>query len=365
MKKIGYLFLLCSSILLGGNGLFSQSNGKLSLATDSLQLFINQESIIAEQFEKFSSDIDRKKRELQSIDSIKWENIFAGYADSIIYFDLKDVLLKLNWNQTTLNNILGAVNQLQDSLIEYRSRLLNIRSNILKVIESISGSGIIKVNNIAYRFFITDPKLHTVKFNWKNANDKNFSSIGNVLAEYNNRKNKVLMMTNGGMYTPNHAPEGLYIENKKMLEKIDTLTKENLNFYLKPNGVFWIDTLNNPHIDTTEAFQVKLKKTPKLVLNATQSGPMAVIKGKIHRKFKKGSNNLNIRSGVGVLNNRMIFIISNSKCNFYDFASVFLNYFGCKDALYLDGAISLMYLSDISPNETGGDFGPIISVIEK
>jgi uncharacterized protein YigE (DUF2233 family) len=87
-----------------------------------------------------------------------------------------------------------------------------------------------------------------------------------------------------------------------------------------------------------------------------------LIDGKIHPAFKDGSLNLNIRNGVGILpGNKILFAMSKWPVNFYDFAEYFKSQ-GCKDALYLDGAISRTYLPEKNWSQTGGDFGVIIGV---
>jgi uncharacterized protein YigE (DUF2233 family) len=89
------------------------------------------------------------------------------------------------------------------------------------------------------------------------------------------------------------------------------------------------------------------------------------VNGDINPNFKKGSTNVNIRSGVGYMSSsKVVFIISNEEINFYDFAKVFKDCFGCTDALYLDGAISQMYLPEIGRYDSGGNFGGIIGIIK-
>jgi len=96
---------------------------------------------------------------------------------------------------------------------------------------------------------------------------------------------------------------------------------------------------------------------------ATQSGPMLVIDGKIHPKFTDGSKNQKIRSGVGIIeNNRVIFAATVSESNFYDFAIFFKDMVGSRNALFLDGAISEMYLKNIDTVLTNIKYGPILSV---
>ena len=62
---------------------------------------------------------------------------------------------------------------------------------------------------------------------------------------------------------------------------------------------------------------------------------------------------------------KTVFIISNKPVNFYDFAIFFKSYFGCKDALFLDGSISQMYAPSISRFERDGKFGAIIGITTK
>ena len=89
---------------------------------------------------------------------------------------------------------------------------------------------------------------------------------------------------------------------------------------------------------------------------------MLLIDGRINSKFTAHSNNLNIRSGVGVINDgKIIFLISTEKINFFDFAFIFKDIFHCKNALYLDGAISEMYFKG-SGKKPLGEFGPMIGV---
>jgi uncharacterized protein YigE (DUF2233 family) len=105
-----------------------------------------------------------------------------------------------------------------------------------------------------------------------------------------------------------------------------------------------------------------LKK--EMIKYATQSGPMLIIDGQIHPAFKAGSTNVNIRNGVGILpDGRVIFAMSKTAVNFYDFANYFKS-LDCKNALYLDGVVSRTYLPERNWIQTDGDFGVIIGITE-
>jgi uncharacterized protein YigE (DUF2233 family) len=161
---------------------------------------------------------------------------------------------------------------------------------------------------------------------------------------------------NGGMYMEDNAPLGLFIENKKVIRKLNT-SKGTGNFYLQPNGVFYITTDNKPVICKTTDFI-----NDGNIQYATQSGPMLITDGQINSLFIAKSNNLNIRNGVGILpDNKILFAMSKEVINFYDFASYFKN-MGCKSALYLDGFVSRTYLPEQNWIQTDGNFGVIIGI---
>jgi len=177
----------------------------------------------------------------------------------------------------------------------------------------------------------------------------------------NHYKNELLFATNGGMFERGGAPKGLYVEAGDTIVALDTISSRvgYLNFYLQPNGIFLIDTNGSAHVMSREKFQ---QEQPE-VYYATQSGPMLVIDNKIHPAFNKGSKNKYIRSGVGAIDpDHIVFIISNKPVNFFDFATLFRDYFGCSNALYLDGAISKMYLPELKRDKLDGNFGPIIGI---
>jgi uncharacterized protein YigE (DUF2233 family) len=199
-----------------------------------------------------------------------------------------------------------------------------------------------------------NPKKQQLKMYWKDDKHQPFQSIQNLKNWLGTQT--LLFATNGGMYKADNSPQGLFIQDKKTLSSLDS-TSGNGNFYLKPNGIFYLTTDNNPVICETENFADNGE-----IKYATQSGPMLVIDGQIHPAFKQGSSNLNIRNGVGILpNNEVVFVMSKKEINLYDFASYFKE-LGCKNALYLDGFVSRTYLPEKNWTQTDGNFGVIIGV---
>jgi uncharacterized protein YigE (DUF2233 family) len=204
--------------------------------------------------------------------------------------------------------------------------------------------------------YTVDTKKQDLQLFWKDDKNEVLRSIGNLKSWVEKKKRKLVFAMNGGMYKTDNSPLGLYIEKQKVLSRLNKASADG-NFYLKPNGVFYIRTDNTPVICNTTSFTNDGK-----IKYATQSGPMLVIDGKIHPEFKKGSVNVNIRNGVGILpGNKVVFAMSKGLVNFYDFADYFKR-LGCQNALYLDGFVSRTYLPEKNWIQTDGNFGVLIGV---
>lgn len=196
----------------------------------------------------------------------------------------------------------------------------------------------------------------SLKFYWKNDSNQHFGSIRNLQTWLQRRNEKLVFAMNGGMYKTDHSPLGLYVENGKIISRLNTLHGEG-NFHLPPNGVFYITNDNKAVICETKKFANNGN-----IKYATQSGPLLIVNGQMNPLCKKGSVNVNIRNGVGILpDGKAIFAMSKTEVNFYDFADYFKR-MGCKNALYLDGFVSRMYLPEQRWAQLDGDFGVMIGV---
>ncbi|MBY0494544.1 MAG: phosphodiester glycosidase family protein [Cyanobacteria bacterium] len=175
---------------------------------------------------------------------------------------------------------------------------------------------------------------------------------------------RLIFATNAGIFAPGLAPQGLYIEDGRELFPID-LGKpkkgDQSNFYRQPNGVF--------ALSPTKAFVVESSRLKDLagkttITYATQSGPLLLVKGKINSSFNKTSTSRYIRSGVGIVDEHtVVFAISNELVNFHEFATLFAK-LGCSDALYLDGAISRMYLPALERRDLDGNFSAMFAIVD-
>lgn len=204
--------------------------------------------------------------------------------------------------------------------------------------------------------YTVDTKTQDLRLYWKDDSGQIFGSIKNLRKYIESSDQTLKFAMNGGMFMEDLRPLGLFIQDGKIQKTINNGSGSS-NFYLKPNGVFYITTDNIPFICNTSDFKDNGK-----IKYATQSGPLLVIDGQIHPAFKEGSKNQKIRNGVGILpDNKVVFAMSKNKINFYDFAKYFQS-LGCKNALYLDGFVSRTYLPEKSWTQTGGNFGVIIGV---
>jgi len=122
-------------------------------------------------------------------------------------------------------------------------------------------------------------------------------------------------------------PKGLLIQAQKLLTPLDTAGGAG-NFYLKPNGVFYLTTDRQAGICPAGQF----RDGPRIAY-ATQSGPLLLINGQPNPVFTPGSANVVVRNGVGLLpDGNVVFATSREKVNFYDFAAYFQS-LGCTQAL--------------------------------
>jgi uncharacterized protein YigE (DUF2233 family) len=163
---------------------------------------------------------------------------------------------------------------------------------------------------------------------------------------------------NAGMYRPDLSPAGLYVEEGREVTRLVTRDGPG-NFGLLPNGVFCIGAA----FAVIESRRFAAERPDCRF--ATQSGPMLVIAGALHPRFKTDSVSLNIRNGVGVsADGRTAWLaLSAEPVNFAAFARLFRDGLGAPNALYLDGSISRLYAPDLGRSGAGFAIGPILGLV--
>lgn len=202
-----------------------------------------------------------------------------------------------------------------------------------------------------------------LRLRWLDQVGRPLSNFGALQEELGREGKKIAFATNAGIYAHGPTPCGLTICDGKEQVPLNLATGEG-NFFLKPNGVFYLDDMAGPGIvDANEYPALTIK--PRL---ANQSGPLLLRKGVIHPAFRENSPNLRQRSAVGIVakTQEIVFVMSDredrvkGRVTFYQLARLFLH-LGCQDALYLDGDISQMITSPapgtkFRPNTFAGMF---------
>lgn len=184
-----------------------------------------------------------------------------------------------------------------------------------------------------------------------------FRALGRDL--WQTGKHVIRFAMNAGMYHADLSPVGLHVEQG--VEKHGLVRGGGWgNFFLRPNGVFYIGKDNTAGVMETEAYAAS-GVDARL---ATQSGPMLVIKGEIHPAFLPQSDSLKIRNGVGVdREGQVFFVVTRGPVRFYDFAVFYRDVLGCDNALFLDGSISSMMVPEWGRRDEAEPLGPILAVI--
>lgn len=201
-----------------------------------------------------------------------------------------------------------------------------------------------------------DPSVYAVGLFLDGADGRPYGSLEAFAAD----GPPVVFAMNAGMYLPDSAPQGLYIEQGEVIAPLDAGDGDT-NFYLKPNGVFAIDASGRATVIASDAFAVEPS-----VAYATQSGPLLVVDGSPHPRFAENGTSLHVRNGVGVrADGTVVFAISLSAVSFGRFARLFRDALGCPNALYLDGFVSGLADSDGIVVGGGHAAGPIVAVMER
>ena len=174
---------------------------------------------------------------------------------------------------------------------------------------------------------------------------------------------RLVFAMNAGIYEPDLAPTGLAVEAGRELAPLNTRQGTG-NFYAPPNGVFYV-TASGATIAHTTAFAAA---APPGVRLATQSGPILLEDGAMPaasvraapgpsaRRLKR--NAVCADHGVATL------VMVDSGVTLHELALYLRDQVGCRNALYLDGAISQALDARSGRGDGGVPLGPLIGVVE-
>lgn len=211
---------------------------------------------------------------------------------------------------------------------------------------------------ISYTLCTVDPARSLMRIYHRDPQGQPFGSFDSLARQLWKERHYPIIAMNGGMYHDDLSAVGLFVEHGFERQAISTKAGWG-NFHLLPNGVFW---LKDGRAGVTET--ARYIKDQIAADYATQSGPMLVIDGQIHPRFLPDSDSLKTRNGIGVDQaGRVHMVISETPVRFYDFALLFRDLLGCRNALYLDGTISSLYDAGTGRRDRLFPLGPIIAVI--
>lgn len=206
-----------------------------------------------------------------------------------------------------------------------------------------------------------DPAAYDIRIAHEDVNGRPFGSVLALDAAMAGQGREPLLSMNAGMYHKDLSPVGLLVEEGREKAPLNSDDGEG-NFFMKPNGVFMIGRDGRGAVVEASDYA----RTLPDALYATQSGPMLVIDGNIHPRFEPDGASRYIRNGVGIDGRgRIVLAISRKPVSLGSFARLFRDELGCRDALFLDGAIST--LTGAGKIIIGGKHpaGPILTVFEK
>lgn len=195
---------------------------------------------------------------------------------------------------------------------------------------------------------------------WKDEHGKVFGDFDQLNSWLQLRKEGLVCATNGGIYEESLRPLGLYVEEGRILRRLNQRRNAYGNFYLEPKGVFFIQGQQAQIVDT-DSFQANSAALEPSVRFATQSGPMLLQHGRINPQFSPQSENQLIRNAVCTpSSHEVVLVLANTPVNFYEFARFLRDKLGCTDALHLDSKVSRLY--PVADTIFGPSFGVIIAV---
>ncbi|HBF32580.1 MAG TPA: hypothetical protein DDW73_23635 [Rhizobium sp.] len=215
-----------------------------------------------------------------------------------------------------------------------------------------------KTADTTYHICKVDPLLADIRVYNEGADGTPLRSFDSLIAQLAKEGRSLLFATNGGMYEHDLSPVGLFVSQGITRKPATTLDGWG-NFFLKPNGVFYLKDGKAAVMETQHFLNLAIQ--PEY---ATQSGPMLVVDGTIHPRFLPDSDSLKIRNGVGVdQNGQVLFAISNAPVRFYDMAVFFRDQLATPNALFLDGTISSIAEPASGRIDRDYPLGTIIAVI--
>ncbi|WP_426339661.1 phosphodiester glycosidase family protein [Pseudoduganella sp. S-14] len=227
----------------------------------------------------------------------------------------------------------------------------------LLLLASLAACGTMRAGEPHFTVITVDPLRERLQLFLNDEQGHPYKRLERVAAALDGRGQHLSFGMNAGMYHADYSPVGLFVADGVELSPLN-LSPGKGNFFLRPNGVFLVSDAGAQVVESS-AYPALAGKARL----ATQSGPMLLSNGVINPLFDPDSHSLHVRNGVCALDGKAVFVISEERVNFYQFARYFRDVLKCRDALYLDGSVSSLYSPALGRNDYRADLGPMIGVI--
>lgn len=221
----------------------------------------------------------------------------------------------------------------------------------------LAACGTIRAGEARFTVVTVDPARERLQLFLNDENGHPYKRLERVAAALARSGKRLAFAMNAGMYHPDYSPVGLFVADGVELSPLNMASGKG-NFFLRPNGVFLVTESGARVVESSEYPALAGKARI-----ATQSGPMLLSHGLINPLFDPESRSVHLRNGVCAVDGKAMFVISEERVNFYDFARYMRDTLKCREALYLDGSISSLYSTELGRNDYRADLGPIIGVV--
>lgn len=216
----------------------------------------------------------------------------------------------------------------------------------------------VEAHGASYAVCTVDLRRTRLRLFWRDAEGEAYGSFGRLLRAP--AAQGLTFAMNGGMYHADRSPVGLYVEDGREWKRANTANGPG-NFHMKPNGVFWVQGDRAGVAETGRYLKLRLRPD-----HATQSGPMLVTDGRLHPRISEEGTSRKVRNGVGMRDaHTALFAISDGPVTFGEFAHLFRDTLGCRNALFLDGSISALHAPNLDRSDSWRPMGPIIGAIPR
>ena len=208
---------------------------------------------------------------------------------------------------------------------------------------------------------VADPSVHDVRLAYRGPDGAVLGSVEKAVTVLASGGQTPVLVMNAGMYHADMTPVGLYVENGAELAPLNADDGFG-NFFLKPNGVFFVRRDGSAGVMETQAYRAA-GLAPEF---ATQSGPMLVTQGALHPRFLPDGTSKYIRNGVGVrADGSIVLAITRDPVSLGSFGRLFRDVAECPNALFFDGGVSSLAWGMQMVIDAGEPAGPVVAVFER